>query len=284
MKIIDFRVRPYYGGFKTSWLYNEPYLTGFCGRFNQPTAAGIRSIEECIKEMDDAGVSIGVVPGRTSSHVTNQELVELYEMYPDRFIPMAGIDPLDGAKFCLDEIEKYVVNGPCRGIMIELTVCGVSGNMILNADDPILEPIFQKCNELGLPVMLTWGGMASMQIEHGAPVHIERVLKKYPNMRVALCHGGYPYVNEYCWLAARHRNLWLSPDIYVVDAIPGGEDYMKGANGFIKDRIIFGSTFPIMHIKNLVDFYLNWGLSEQALPKVMYQNALEFLGMTEEEI
>lgn len=284
MKIIDFRVRPYYGGFKTSWLYNEPYLTGFTKRFNMTTAAGIRSIEECITEMDDAEVSIGVVPGRTSSHVTNDELVELYEMHPDRFIPMAGIDPLNGASFCLSEIDKYVVNGPCKGIMIELTVCGPTGNMILDADDPINDPIYEKCNELQLPVMLTWGGMASMQIEHGAPVHIERILKKYPNMRVALCHGGYPYVNEYCWLAARHKNLWLSPDIYVVDAIPGGEDYMKGANGFIKDRVIFGSTFPIMHIKDLVNFYLNWGLSEQALPRVMYQNALEFLGMTEDEI
>lgn len=281
MKIIDFRVRPYYGGFKTSWLYNEPYLTGFTGRFNQTTAAGIRSVEECIAEMDEAGVDIGVVPGRTSSNVTNQELVELYEMHPDRYIPMVGIDPLNGAAFNLAEIEKYVVNGPCKGIMIELTVCGPTGNMILNADDAINDPIFEKCNELKRPVMLTWGGMASMEIEHGAPVHIERILKKYPNMRVALCHGGYPYVNEYCWLAARHKNLWLSPDIYVVDAIPGGNEYMKAANGFIKDRVIFGSTFPIMHIKNMVDVYLNWGFSEDVLPKVMYKNALAFLGMEE---
>ena len=56
---------------------------------------------------------------------------------------------------------------------------------------------------------------------------------------------------------------------------------MKAANGFIKDRVIFGSTFPIMHIKNMVDVYLNWGFSEDVLPKVMYKNALAFLGMEE---
>lgn len=283
MKIIDFRVRPYHGGFRTSWLYNEPYLTSFAGKFNQKTAAGIRSIDECLAEMEAAGVNKGVVPGRVSSHVTNEELVELYTMYPDKFIPMIGIDPLAGPEFCLSEIEKFVVNGPCKGIMVELTVCGPNGQMILNADDEIITPIYEKCHNLSLPVMLTWGGMASMEIEHGAPVHIENVLKRYPKMRIALCHGGYPYVNEYCWLAARHKNLWISPDIYVLDC-PGGNDYMAAANGFIKDRIIFGSTFPIMHITDMVDYYTNWGLSETALPKVMYQNALEFLGMTEEDL
>ena len=57
MKIIDFRVRPYHGGFRTSWLYNEPYLTSFAGKFNQKTAAGIRSIDECLAETEAAGVN-----------------------------------------------------------------------------------------------------------------------------------------------------------------------------------------------------------------------------------
>ena len=45
------------------------------------------------------------------------------------------------------------------------------------------------------------------------------------------------------------------------------------------DKICYGSAYPIVDIKAAVDYYLQAGFSEEALPKVMYNNAAAFLGL-----
>lgn len=282
-KVIDCRVRPYYGGWATSWLYYDPLMASMASHFNLSTAAGVKSMEGILDEMEQAGVVKAVAPCRPSTKVKNSELVGLMDEYPDKFITMFGIDPfLEDAEYGLEALETYVVNGPCQGVAIECSVFGDKGNICLDVNDPMMFKYYERMNELELPVFFTWGGKTSPSLEHGRAKHIEDIIKRFPKMKVALCHGGFPYVEEYCWLAFQHKNLWLSPDMYVINT-PGGSEYIAAMNGLIKERMLFGSTFPILHITDTVKFYQEH-LTEQAQELVMYKNALEFLGLTEDQI
>lgn len=94
-KVIDFRVRPPYGsGLKffenVDWI-NE--LIGF--DFKTSESEKNASIELLMRELDEAGVELAVLPGRGLFGDQTEELFELADKYPGRFVVFPYVDPLD---------------------------------------------------------------------------------------------------------------------------------------------------------------------------------------------
>jgi len=170
------------------------------------------------------------------------------------------------------------------------------------ADDPSQMPYFELAQELDIPVgfhvfpggpnygfhlipeML--GGMRSYNAD---PLQLEDVLVKYPNLRLYIMHGGWPYVNAVKALMYAHPNLYV--DIAVVNWILPQEefnDYLKSIiNAGFGDRIIFGSDQMVwpqvislgIESVNNADF-----LTLDQKEDVFYDNAAKFLKLTDEEI
>ena len=97
--IIDFRLRPPLPGFLETAMYANPdrrdRFTRMLGLAPAPSALH-RSIDECLAEMDAAGVATGVLPARQSGYLgcTSNEAVEaIVRRYPGRFLGLAGVDP-----------------------------------------------------------------------------------------------------------------------------------------------------------------------------------------------
>ena len=82
-----------------------------------------------------------------------------------------------------------------------------------------------------------------------------------------------------CQLAVNHNNLYLAPDFYLIES-PGAADYITAANYLLQERLMFASAYPLMPLKEASAYYMNCGISEEALPKIMYENAVEFLGLS----
>ena len=279
--IIDFRLRPPFGKFAESYICsNVEFATQFASRFKMPLSESVkqRSIELCIQEMDEARIDIGVVPGRKCFGLGNDDLIELMERYPNRLICFADIDPHDDAKSCIEEIMTYAVNGPCTGVVVEPALLE-RGTEPMTPDDSRLYPIYEICQEKGLPLMMSFGGLTQSALRYLLPMDIDNVAEHYPNLKIILAHGGFPWAGESCWVALRRENVYVSPDIYAMNG-PGAAEYIAAANGFIPEKILFGSAYPITPMKNAVDYYLNCGIEEAYLPKIMYQNAAKILGLT----
>lgn len=85
MGIIDFRMRPLYGGYLSMAEAGttDKFLTGL--RCQITPSIRECSIELLVKEMDEAGIEKAVIPGRQSSgtFVDNQELCDLAKQWPD---------------------------------------------------------------------------------------------------------------------------------------------------------------------------------------------------------
>ena len=172
----------------------------------------------------------------------------------------------------------------------------------MQADDPSLEPYFELAVELDIPVgfHVFPGGpnggfhlmpemFGGMRAYNASPLQLENVLVKYPDLRLFIMHGGWPYVEDVKAMLYAHPNLYV--DIAVVNWILPQEElntYMKSLfNAGFGDRIMYGSdqmvwpkviTVGIESVNN-ADF-----LTLEQKEDIFFDNAAKFLRLSQEEI
>jgi len=270
--IIDFRVRPPYKSLGEGALWNIERRKWFSHKFGMGISPSIEqlSMDLLIKEMDEAGIEKGVVQVRLSIGMKNEDMMDLLQEYPGRFIGMIGVDPWKTEQAFAD-IEKFILNGPATGIIIEHGFC----KPVITADDGRNYPIYELCQRKHIPVTLSFGGFLGPKVDTNAPHMIDQVAADFPDLTLVLAHGGWPYVQEMAHIAFNHKNLYLSPDIYAVN-VPGSVDYLAAMNYFIPEKMIFGSAYPVIGMKDMVDYYKE-KLSDEVYHQVMYQNAANIL-------
>ena len=149
--IIDFRLRPATRGFLNMHIFrNQDRIARWSGNLGMtpPPSAKQGNMELMLKEMEEGGVTMGVVPGRQANpfmgNVPNDDIVDIVRQYPDKFIGVAGIDPTVPGK-AIDEIEPVVVNGPLAAVGMEP---GVLPNPMY-CDDRRIYPIYEYCERHG---------------------------------------------------------------------------------------------------------------------------------------
>lgn len=278
-KVIDFRVRPPY---EHNWDFFKDAKGNLTTRkgfdryhFEYKGSVTNESFDEFLEELDRAGIDKAVIPGRGLKGISNDALIELAEKYPDRFIAFPYVDPLEGQK-ALDDIDKYVINGKGQGIALEP---GFAANEAYDIDDERAYPVYRKLEENGIPLLLTYSSFALTYFDVQSPQRIDKIARKFKNLKIILGHGGWPWVRESISLALVLPNVYLVPDTYGTTG-PGAQDYITAANTVLTDKIIHGSSYPILPLDGAVEFVKkNWGLSEENERKILYGNAAKILGL-----
>lgn len=276
--IIDFRLRPPLGGFLNTLMYSAgERRDGFTRTvgFEPSPAAQQQSMDLLMREMDEAGVDKGVVVGRlagTLGSVSNDDVARIVLDYPGRFIGAASIDPTHRVAAC-KTISDAVANG-FKAINIEPG----SYPIPMYADDRRLYPIYAHCEDLGVPVILMVGGTAGPDLSYSDPIRTDRVLTDFPNLKVVVVHGGWPWVTEILHIAFRRPNLYLSPDMYF-SRMPGWEEYVKAADTFLADRMLYASSFPFCPVRDYKQWFETLPIRPENMEKVMGGNARRLLGL-----
>ena len=54
---------------------------------------------------------------------------------------------------------------------------------------------------------------------------------------------------------------------------------MTAANGSLRDKIVFGTAYPINSLESIVEGWKKNGMTEETLEDVMYNNAVRLLGL-----
>ncbi len=62
------------------------------------------------------------------------------------------------------------------------------------------------------------------------PKYVDELAFTFPKLKIALCHGGWPFVAQACHVVMQHENVYLSPDVYMMSFTPGYQDYVTAAN------------------------------------------------------
>jgi predicted TIM-barrel fold metal-dependent hydrolase len=276
--VIDFRLRPPVAGFLDTLMYSAgERRDGFTRTvgFTPSPAAQQQSMDLLLREMDEARVDLGVVVGRLAGvlgSVSNEDVAKIVADHPGRFVGAASIDPTSRKGAC-DTITQAVKDG-FKLINIEPGSYPVP----LYADDRRLYPIYAHCEDLGVPVILMVGGTAGPDLSYSDPIRTDRMLADFPQLKVVVAHGGWPWVHEILHVAFRRPHLYLSPDMYF-SCMPGWEEYVKAADSFLADRMLYASSFPFCPVRDYRQWFETLPIRPENLAKVMGGNARKLLGV-----
>lgn len=281
MTIIDLRCRPaflhdFFGAtpgspeFETArWLNRRVGTRGDDAHFTRSLTP-----EGFLAEIRDAGLSRAVVVGRhtPSQHLPNDRIHEIVGGHPE-LIGIGSVDPaLQGERAAIEEIERAVGTLGLKGIDIEPGF----GAPPRHPDDRLYWPIYERLQELGVPLFLM-SGPTTPDPRFNDPSGVAVVAAAFPRLQIAVYHAYWPRVQEIIGVAFRHANVHLIPDMYLFQ--PGEDAYVKAANSFLADQFLFGSSYPFRPIKQSIDDYAAAGFRDDVLEKVFHTNAVRLLGL-----
>lgn len=280
--IVDCRLRPPAHGFLANVMYASRARTvanmGVRG-FTAPPSVADADLQALIREMDEAGVDLGVVPGRMPNKVfggvPNPEIAQIVRETPGRFVGVGSADlsTLDSA---LADVDECVALG-FKAIAIEPGLL----DFPLYLDDRRLYPVYEKIQATGLVVFAMGGGNAGPDFTYASPIAAERVAADFPGLTWVLVHGGWPWVQETLGVAFRRPNIWVSPDLYLLD-MPGWRDYVDCANSYLQDRFLFATAYPFCSLREYVDRFTRLPFREAVVEKLLWNNAASLLGLEQQ--
>ena len=284
-RIIDFRCRPPYGDFLKGDMYNGYALEYNAHWGDEPSKPLIeKTMESMTEEMERGGVRYGVAASRPWAGVTNESVCRLAEEYPERYIALAAIhgeNPfVKGVDDAIEVVNRFILNGPCRGLCLEP---GFVPDIKYSwrADDERIYPLYEYCEKNEVMINFTWGNIGAKNfIELYKPEYIDRVAADFPNLVMVLNHAGWPYIIEHLGIAIARPNLYLGVDDVLAPTMPGYEMFVNAANLALKEKMIWGTCFPIgPGLKESVESIRKMGITEEAFPYLMYLNAEKVLGI-----
>lgn len=277
-KVIDMRSRPsflhdFYGRTRgTPEFEVVKWLNGRVGSKQAEHFTASRDVESFVREIKDTRISASVVVGRDTPAIkhSNDEIHELVRRHKE-LVGVGSIDPHRwGVRAAVKEVERAITELGLKAINVEPGF----GSPLRSADDPMLYPIYDACDQLGVPVSIMSGPTAP-SLDFVRPAAVGHVAKAFPNLAIICYHGFYPFVNEILGVALRWENVYIVPDMYIF--APGGSLYVEAANGAMRQQILFGSSYPFRPMAQSINDYRMLGFGDGAIDDVMYGNAKRVL-------
>jgi predicted TIM-barrel fold metal-dependent hydrolase len=123
-------------------------------------------------------------------------------------------------------------------------------------NDKRLDRVYQKCVDLGVPVVIHTGIKAiRMQwIKYNDPIYVDDVATNFPDLNVVMSHGGYPWVEQFLTVAYSNPNVWV--DITFLDYVERtfakeglAEETIRRLVDLVgAERILWGSEGPALSL------------------------------------
>lgn len=163
----------------------------------------------------------------------------------DRFIGFASVHP---GRFRPDiKVERALRDLGLKGVKLY-----PHGGFYAN--DPRLDRVYEKCIEYRVPVMIHTGikALRMQWIKFNNPIYVDDVATNFPDLDVVMCHGGFPWTDEFITVAYSNPNIWV--DITFLDHLERKLKRPKLAETTIRqlvdlvgtERLLWGSEGPFM--------------------------------------
>lgn len=280
-KVIDMRSRPaflhdFYGKTPgTPEFEVVKWLNGRVGTNDVMHFTRSKNIAAFVDEVKESGITTSVIVGRDTPGIkhTNDEIRNLVKGQKT-LVGIGSIDPHRvGVRAAVLEVERAVLKLGLKAINVEPGF----GSPPRSADDPMLFPIYDACDQLGVPVSIMSGPTAA-SLDMVRPAAVGHVAKAFPKLSIICYHGFYPFMDEIIGVAFRWENVAIVADMYIF--APGGQRYVEAANGCMRNQILFGSSYPFRPMRQSIDDYRALGFRDDVIDDVMYGNARRVLKLT----
>ncbi|MBI3744284.1 MAG: amidohydrolase [Chloroflexi bacterium] len=234
------------------------------------------TIGRVVEDMDQFGIEKSVLLPldlRTTGDgfVPNDHIADLVRQHPKRLIGFGCVDPHMGDE-AIKELERCVNVLGLKGL----------GEMDGSKQDFVPSerqyfPLFDRCQELDIPVVFHTGNSPGYPIEYASPVYIDRLAYNFPRLRICLAHMGWPWADIAAAIA------WNKPNVYLdINAIR--LKYLSAAvvnmmNTVISDKVLFAHDFPVFPTAKMVKEFDELPLRPEIKKKIREDNPKRFLGI-----
>ena len=263
--------------------YDESKLPiAMTGKPSGGNSGGGNSEEVTFTQMDSFGIDrLVLLPlDLTTTHggwiVSNDQIKQLVDFAPDRFIGFASVDPR--RPDALEVLEHAFKDQKLAGLKLN------PSKQAFYPDDPMMDPIYKKCLEYNKPIMFHSGMSCEPDclVKYARPVHVEEVAVKYPELRICLAHFGWPWATETAMLCLKYPNIYTdtaavpmdSPEVFFrhIFTREWGPTWFE--HNFA-DKVMYGSNSPRNHTHGIEKLEMR----PDTRAKLMGGNALKWLGM-----
>ena len=239
------------------------------------------SFEEFVDNMEKNGISLAVLHAEYTYgdvHILNKIVGESVQKHPGKLIGFAGVDPLtlEGSVECLDQ---YINKWNMKGLNLQPWVQG------LYANDKRLYPLYEYCQEKGIPVAIhsSINFSTNQKIDFGRPLYLDAIACDFPELTIIANHGGWPWVSEMIAVAWKHPRVYIetggvSPK-YISKAGTGWEPFLLYGDSILQDQILFATNSLIPHERVVRELDL-LPLKDEVKEKFLYKNAVSVLGLS----
>lgn len=240
-------------------------------------------LETFLLQMDVAGIERAVLlpidcrRARKVGVSSNEQVAELCRMNT-RFIGFASVDPL--RKGAARELESAVKRMELRGLKLDPSLQN------FQPGDRRVFPVYEAAAALGIPLVIHTGMSWAFEapVELGHPLLLEPAIRRWPTLSFVLAHFGWPWVWEATALALKYPNVYLDTACLYYDSPKEFFQFVFSKQipttvieRSLRNKIVFGSNYPRVEIKNMVHALKSLALTEGCLTKLLRENAERLL-------
>jgi hypothetical protein len=213
--------------------------------------------------------------------VPNETVAAACRDHPDVFTGFGSVDPHKGDA-AVAEVARIA----------ELGLRGVKFHPSLQAfapDDPAYWPVFAACEQHGLPALFHTGtsgigarqpGGQGIRLDYARPIRLDGIAAAYPGLTVIAAHFGWPWHMELVAMALHKTNVYIDISGWSPRRIP--PEVINELRGRLSGQFVWGSDYPFLSPERCLSELGTLGLPGDVLRKVLYANAAQILGLTED--
>jgi uncharacterized protein len=210
---------------------------------------------------------------------SNEQVAELCRM-SEQFVGFASVDP--HSKTTVDDLQRAIEELGLRGLNLSPPMQAFYPN-----DAELLYPIYERAQKIGIPIVfhagMTWTPQS--KAKYGQPIFLEDVAYDFPKLNIVIAHFAWPWVLEAVMLALKYPNVYIDTACLYFDNptdflhfVMTQQVPLSAIENSLRHKIVFGSDYPRVEIKNAARAVRSLGLSQGCLDLIFEGNARKLLG------
>ncbi|MFQ5825996.1 MAG: amidohydrolase family protein [Dehalococcoidia bacterium] len=245
-----------------------------------------KSEEEMARDFVELDIKALLIPFDAEANtgwerVSNDYAAEVARNHPEAFLgAWACVDPWKG-KMAVREAERAIKELGMIGLKFQQVAQGFFPN------DRRFYPIYEKCVELGAPVLFHTGttglgagmpGGAGFHLKYTKPIpYLDDVAADFPELTIIGAHPSWPWQEEMLAVALHKANVYIDLSGWAPQYFP--DTLKREINSRLQDKVLYGSDYPEIPPQRWLAEFQAGGYKPEVMEKVLYKNAQRVLGV-----
>jgi hypothetical protein len=211
----------------------------------------------------------------------NKDVTRLVQEFPDRFFGAVSVDPRKGITASAKEFRHAAEATKCVGLSLQPAFLDMLPN------DRRLYVLYQLCEAHNIPLWLHTGinYAPNHSMEADRPIHLEKILLDFPDIKLVACHSGWPWVGELCAIARKfYPRVFLEiggiAPKYIFAQGTGWDPFLQYANSLLQDQVLFGTDWPTISFERAKKEINEAPLKDEVKSKILYENGMRLIKET----